>query len=173
LGKGINEIIINPSKDLIFSYKAKEACKSCKRYNTKATCPPHIEDIDYYQKVLPSYKYGKIYYKRFNIPKDYVQLPDEEDPNSLGRKSSLAIHTHLLKERDELLKQGHYYIIILGSGSCKLCVNCDFPCAFPAESVIPMEGTGMDVVKMMKKYDVNIEYPVKDYFYRVGCILYD
>jgi len=175
LGNEIKEITINPATDLIFDNKVREACKSCKRYTKKATCPPYVETVEYYKSILPKYKYGKIFYKRFEVPKDYTEPTDEESkPNTLGRKSSLEIHNHLLKERMKLNKEGHYFVVILGSGSCKLCTTCDFPCAFPAQSVIPMEGTGMDVFAMMKKQGINdINFPINSYFYRVGCILYD
>jgi len=169
----IKEIKINPATDLIFDNKVAESCKTCKRYGQKATCPPHIASIDYYRKLLPRYKYGKLFYKRFDVPDGYKQHKEEEDPNNLGRKSSLEIHTFLLKERDILNKEGHYFTVILGAGSCKLCVTCDFPCAFPAKSIMPMEGVGINVIAMMKKFGINIIYPINDHFFRVGCILYD
>lgn len=162
----MKEIKINPKKDLIFDNKVVEQCKNCKRYGKKATCPPYIDNSDYYQKILFIYKNGVIYYKKFIIdnPKNWVRL---------GKESSIEITNFLLKKRTALINKGHYFAIAFGAGSCKLCEECSFPCRFPDKSLIPLEGTGLDIIKTMKKFGVIIKHPVKEYFYRVGAIFYD
>ena len=156
-------IKINP-KDLHFSLKAREMCKSCKRYNEKATCPPHVESVEYYQKLLPTYTHGLLYYEKFDKSDDWVQQ---------GKDSSLTIHNALLKKRDELFNAGVYFINIFGAGSCKICDKCAFPCRFPAKSIIPLEGTGVNVVELMAKYGIKVSFPITDTLYRIGVVLYD
>ena len=154
--------IIKPKK-LIFKTKVRLACTSCKRYGFKATCPPNVESIDYYKKALKTYKHCVICYDEFKLEND--------NWGNSGMKSSLAIHKYLLKRRDELVKTGRYFYAIFGAGSCKLCEQCSFPCRNPKDSLIPLEGTGIDVVATLKGR-INIEFPVTDTFYRIGAIFY-
>lgn len=149
-----------------FNHKIRELCKSCKRYGQKATCPPYIESVDFYRKLLPSYKKGILLINKFKI--DNIK-----NWKTLGKNSSLVIHKELLKIRTELLKDNKF-AIIFGAGSCKNCEKCQFPCRFPEKSVVPLEGTGLDVVKTVNKITkITIKFPVEKYFYRVGAVFYD
>lgn len=155
---------IKPKK-LIFNSKVSLACQSCKHYGYKATCPPHIESIDYFKKLLTSYKYCIICYDEFKV--------DYQNWQALGKQSSKKLHEYLLRRRAGLIKTGHYFYAIFGAGSCKLCnMPCSFPCRKPSSSLIPLEATGMDVVATLKN-KIDIKFPVKDTFYRVGAIFYD
>lgn len=160
----MKQMKINPKKDLIFDLKVREMCKSCKRYSTKATCPPHIESVEYYSKLFPKYSYGILYYEIF---------PVDDDAEEVGKKSSLKIHEKITSERNRLFIEGHYLMIGLGAGSCKLCDSCSFPCPQPGKALIPLEATGVDVIKMMKKFGVEVKFPVKDKICRIGVLLYD
>lgn len=159
------EIKINP-KNLPFDNKVQEMCKSCKRFGFKASCPPYVESVDYYKKLLPTYKNGIIYYQHFIVE-------NKKEWEELGKTSSLEIHNHLLQVRDNLFEEGHYFAIIFGAGSCKMCEKCSFPCRQPQKSITPLEATGVDVVKLMKTYGVHIDFPVTNIIYRIGLVLYD
>jgi len=151
-----------------FDYKIREMCKSCKRYGKKATCPPYIDSIEYYKKVLPFYTKGILLVEKFNID-------DIKNWKKLGKKSSIVIHNELLLMRNKFLQKGTL-TIIFGAGSCKLCQTCQFPCRFPEKSIIPIEGTGLDVIQIVFKITkIQIKFPVEKqgYFYRIGMILYD
>lgn len=150
-----------------FSKKVREACKSCKRYGKKATCPPYIESIEYYKELLPTYRKGMLVVKKFKII-------DCSKWKELGKKSSLEILIYLKQERLKLLKKGKFPIIF-SAGSCKFCSdNCSFPCKYPEESAIPIEGTGIDVITLVNDIaKIKITFPVKNYFYRIGVIFYD
>lgn len=162
----MKKIQIDPKRELIFDDKVVEQCKSCKRYGKKATCPPHIFPFEYYQRLLPTYKHCTIYYERFEIDdiKNWVRL---------GKKSSMKLTNFLLKKRADLFNKGHYFAVAFGGGSCKICKTCTFPCKFPDKALIPVEGTGLHIVEMMRLRGVEIKYPVVDRFYRVGCLFYD
>lgn len=163
----IKRIEFNPEilKDY-FNLKANQACKSCKRYNKSAKCPPYIRDISYYKELLPTYKYGVIVYDTFPSNKDTWEVD--------GRASSLVIHKKILDLRDELFYEGVYYSIALGAGSCKYCEKCTIPCRYPNKSIVPIEGTGIDVVNLMKSFNIGIKFPVEeqDDYYRIGMLLY-
>jgi len=161
------EIKFNPSiLKKYFDLKVREQCRSCKRYGA-GQCPPNLPSIDYYKTLLPSYENGVIFYEQFSI--------SNKDWETLGRKSSLILHKDLLKKRQELLNKGKYYVIVFGGGSCKTCLNCVTPCRQPDKAIVPLEGCGIDVVKLMKHFNIKISFPVenKPFFYRIGLVLYD
>lgn len=162
----MKEIIINPRKAFEFDLKAVEACRQCKRFGNKASCPPHTPDIDYYEDLLPTYNKGIIYYKNYKIT-------NVTDWTKLGKESSLDLHKFLLDKRASLISQGKYFVTAFIGGSCKLCDTCQFPCIKPGQSLVPLEATGIDVVKLMAKENVIIKFPVKTSFYRVGLLLWD
>lgn len=162
----MKSIHINP-KIIPFDNKVREMCKSCKRYGFKATCPPHTESVQYYHDNLRLYKHAIIWYDTF-------ECPNLDAWKVVGKLSSLAIHNKLLKERERLFSDGHYFVVLFGAGSCKLCPkDCVFPCRQPQNAIIPLEGTGVNVVKLMKQYDVDVSFPVKNSIYRIGLVLYD
>jgi predicted metal-binding protein len=156
----------NPKTELIFDIKVCEACKSCKRYGLTGCCPPNIGTFEYYKKLLKRYAYGKVFVEKF-----MVDSPSKTQ--EIGRLSSLELHKVLLKERQKLLNRGHYFNVILGGGSCKWCKECFIPCKLPQFRAIPIEATGMNVVETLKKMGMNIKFPVKSKFYRVGLLLWD
>lgn len=156
----------NPAEDLIFDLKVVEACKSCKRYGLTGCCPPNIGETEYYKKLLRHYKYGKFFIERFEVEPD-------SDYKQLSKESSLVIHNILNQERDNLLKQGHYFNVILGAGSCKRCEKCEVPCHSPQFRAIPIEATGVNVVETLNKLEIFITFPVTSHFYRIGAILWD
>ncbi len=151
-----------------FNVKVRELCKNCKRYGQKATCPPYVETVDYYRNLLPTYTYGILVIKKFKI--DNI-----ENWKELGIKSSQVIHNILLHMRQTLIKQNKF-AIIFGAGSCKHCQKCAFPCRFPHKSIVPIEATGINLIKLVKKLaKINLRFPVEKqgYFYRIGMRLHD
>lgn len=151
-----------------FDNKVREMCHSCKRFGTKATCPPYIESIEYYMKLLPTYKKGILFIEKFKI--DNIK-----NWKKLGKESSLKIHNEILNHRSKLISSGHYFVLGLTAGSCKICDKCSFPCRFPNKSLIPIEGTGINVISLTKKIaNIDLKFPVEKYkyFYRIGMILY-
>ena len=163
----MNTIEISPAQDLVFDLKVREMCKWCKRYEKKATCPPHIESVDFYSNLLPKYKHGQIIYT-------FSPAPQKFDKN-FGKESSLGIHRSITTARNYLFSSGHYLILAFCAGSCKICACCTFPCGHPDKALIPVEATGMDVVKMMNKFKISIRFPAENhsFVYRIGVIFYD
>ncbi len=150
-----------------FDLKVREQCRSCKRYGKIAQCPPYLPEIEHYKNLLPTYKYGLLVYKTYNT--------ETENWQELGRRSSLEIHAYLLEKRQLLFDTGHYYSIALGAGSCKQCSKCTIPCQHPDSSLVPIEGCGVDVVRLMRHFGIEVIFPLntKFIFYRIGMILWD
>jgi predicted metal-binding protein len=148
-----------------FDLKVAQACRTCKRYGA-TQCPPNIPNITYYRSLLPSYKNVIIVFERFEIQGDWKEQ---------GRESSLKVHTYLLKKQAQLLNEGHCLSIILGAGSCKLCQTCIIPCRQPDKAIVPLEGCGINVVNLMKNFNIEIKFPIENQksFYRIGMVLYD
>jgi predicted metal-binding protein len=163
----MKQIMFDPKiLEEFFSDKVCEYCKSCKRYGSKAQCPPHIENVSYYKKVLPKFEHGALVFKKFLIE-------NPENWKELGISSSKEIQDKLFNIRAKLLSDGHF-AVVFGAGSCKNCEKCSFPCRFPDKAIIPIEGTGLNVVAAVKKITkLNLKFPVKDYFYRIGVVLFD
>lgn len=154
---------------LEFSNKIREMCRYCKRYGTKATCPPNVSSVEYYKELIPTYKYGKFIAMRFDID---VSMSWQE----LGKISSLRLHKHLLELRDEKMSEG-VFSVVYGAGSCK---NCDTSwcviCKHPEKSIIPIEATGLNVIAAAWLIaDLEIKFPIEKYkeFYRIGFQFYD
>lgn len=155
----------DPSKELIFDLRVREACFSCKRFGLTGCCPPNIGTFEYYKKLLKRYTYGKVFIEKYVV----------DDPlkwQEIGKKSSLELHKILLKEREILFNKGSYFSIILGGGSCKWCKDCFIPCKQPQFRALPIESTGINVVETLKKMGMFIKFPVKRTFYRVGMLLW-
>ena len=157
----------SPSEILpsLFDYKAREACRSCKRYGAKATCPPYCETISYYQQLLPTYNYGVLLVMQFTASKS--SKIDSE-------KSSLALQKNVLDMRKALFLKGHIFSAGFGAGSCKICASCSVPCRFPDRALVPVEAAGINVIKLVSIVGgINIKFPVEEKFFRVGMIVYD
>lgn len=163
----ITQYEINP-RDLVqyMSQNIREYCSSCKRFNTKACCPPHVESVEYYRDFVQNYNKGLLVIAKFKIDdiKNWVQL---------GKNSSETLRKHMINLKSYLL-ENEKDVIFFGAGSCKHCARCTFPCIFPEHRLIPIEAMGMNVVGLV--WDVAkilIKFPVEEYFYRVGVILWE
>lgn len=154
--------------DNFFSNKIRELCKYCKRYGKKSTCPPNIDSVEYYKKLLPTYKHGQLVIIE-------TLIDNIENWKILGRKSSLEMYEKLITIRSELFSANRF-ATIYGAGSCKNCEKCQIPCAFPEKSIIPIEATGLNVTDAVKAIsDIDVKFPVEKYckFFRIGMVLYD
>ena len=159
----MKKLAINPKLDLVFDAKVREMCFSCKRYNKKATCPPHINTLEYYRDLLTSYANGILYYEEFVV---------EGNVRIQSNLTSLQMHKTIEVERLRLFNAGQYFVMGLGAGSCKLCTKCSFPCKLPGRALVPVEATGIDVVATMGRQGIAVKFPVKERFYRIGGIFY-
>ena len=149
-----------------FNQKVRETCKSCKRYGHKSTCPPYVESVAYYKTLLSTYSKGILFIEKF-----IIDNPDNWQ--ELGASSSRSIQEVLYDYRTELINQYHFPLVF-GAGSCKNCEKCSIPCAYPDKSLMPIEATGLNVVELVYNLTkIELVFPVKDYFYRIGMVIFD
>lgn len=154
--------------DLVYYLETstRTACKQCKRYTLSGSCPPYLEDLIYYQESFISFPLGIVIMKKFIID-------NPENWKELGRQSSEDIRKEL-NNFVNYLKPKRYEMF--GAGSCKHCEKCNVPCKFPDKRLIPIEGTGLNVVKLIKDIaNLELKFPVEPqgYFYRIGLLIYE
>ena len=157
-----------PSQFLIdyLDKHVRKYCQKCKRYKKSASCPPFIEELEYYKNLFLLSEHAILIVQKFIID-------DPKNWKELGAKSSESLRK-VMERLVKNLKLTNYYCF--GGGSCKNCKICSVPCKFPKKRLIPIEGTGLNVVKLVKDIaEIYIKFPVEKYgyFYRVGMILWD
>jgi len=150
-----------------FQESVRLACKGCKRYEKCATCPPYIASIKYYNNLVKKFTFGKLVIKKYMIT-------DIAEWKNLGRESSEDMRKHLIKLQEQY-KNKFSKIIIFGAGSCKACDICTIPCCNIQKQIIPIEGLGINVIRLVKKlFGITIKFPVEKqgYYYRMEMILW-
>ena len=73
-----------------------------------------------------------------------------------------------------LLENNHSTVLSFGAGSCKLCKNgCGKDgCNNPYLARSPLEATGCNVEKTLKKYGVDITFPATNHLLLIGLVLW-
>ncbi|MBI9008502.1 MAG: DUF2284 domain-containing protein [Tenericutes bacterium] len=134
-------------KEIIFrdEYIAKCAANHCGQYNKKWSCPPAIEEIDFYKKRILSYENILLF--------SWIgKLEDNYDVEGMDEARHIIMKlTYILKRK---LDSKKYDYMLLGAGSCEICKDCTYPnepCRHPELMLIPMEAFGIDVYDLSKK----------------------
>lgn len=151
-------------KDIVFEERVKLKCFYCKRYNNNWKCPPRIPDIDY-KKVIDEYENIIVVVIRMEIKDNYEQVRNE---------STNKLHRILLFLEQELFNENNSLAISFIGGSCKLCKNgcAEDKCRQPNLARIPVEATGINLIKTLRKQGVDIKFPVKNEIHRYGMLLW-
>lgn len=158
-------VIIDPKTQVFFDDRTRDMCRSCKRYGSKATCPPYVENLEYYKNTIRQYQYGQIIFKKYLCSSNTDHL-------EIGKTSSLELHHELISRRTSLYQAGYIFVVAYGGGSCKLCETCSFPCKLPQQSLVALEAAGINVFLTLDQFNVKLPSLITDYFYRVGAVFY-
>lgn len=160
----LDGMIINAS-DLIFEERVRMNCFYCGRYNSNWRCPPRIPDLDY-KKMMHEFDYCALVYTKLPFGCDNY--------NDVRNESSILLHKAILAMEKFLWNNGNSTCISFIGGGCKLCKNgCGKEkCNNPYMSRTPIEATGVNLVKSVEKYGIQIVFPPKDFMYRYGLILF-
>jgi predicted metal-binding protein len=152
-------------KAFVFDDRALLKCYFCCKYGKNYRCPPNIPDLDY-RKMLKSCSEAALFC--------YEQKFDKEITIDDRRHSSQALHKAILKAENILWENNYPLAISFIGGSCKLCgCKCvDDECCRPEESRIMLEAIGVDITATAAKVDIEIVYPPKNSFLRVGAVLW-
>ena len=149
--------------DLVFDDRTVMQCRTCKRYGTKATCPPNIPPNTWFKGMLEKYKFKPL----------MVILTYKTTDDNWRELSAKNLHEIMLKLEHETKIDGFYYSLAFIGGSCRYCRKCSGPiCVHPEFGRIPVEATGIDVIATCKKNDIQLEMPPKDNISRVGVLFY-
>ncbi len=156
---------INLKKELIFEERVKLLCTTCPNYNNKPCCPPHIPNLNY-EKIMKEYKGGLLIFVN-------NEFKDIKDFDNKRITSTNDLHKILLNLEKESFNLGYSLSTSFMGGSCKLCKKCEMICKQPTLSRIPIEATGVNVIKTLSKFNKKISFPVEKYkeFKRVGLLL--
>ena len=151
--------------NLIFEERVLLQCRHCSKHKVVWTCPPNLPDIDF-RKLFSEYDNALIV---------YCKIPFTEDTFDIVRvDSSNLLHRTLLEAEKFLWGNDHPLAVSFIAGSCKLCTNgCDpHGCRQPTLARIPLEATGVNVVKSLESINLTISFPPKDNLYRLGLLLW-
>ena len=149
--------------DLFFEERVRMNCFYCGKYSNNWKCPPRIPELDY----------RKLFYEYDNLAFIYVKYNFEGmDFQAVRRDSSVYLHKALLECERLLFGQGYPMAISFIGGSCKLCRDgCSKDgCANPYYARSPIEATGVNVIKSIKKYGISVTFPPNDCLYRIGLL---
>jgi len=153
------------SKEIVFEERVRLACFNCGRYGVNHTCPPRIPDVDY-KKVFFEYQHALLIW--------CIMEFDEKNEANVRRESTQLIHHSLLKAEKYFWDNDNSLATSFIGGSCKLCAQgcAKDGCRQPLLSRIPLEATGVNVVKTCLEKGLVISFPVEGKFYRVGMLLW-
>jgi predicted metal-binding protein len=159
-----NIVGINPSC-LIFEERVRLNCFYCNKYGHNWKCPPRIPEIDY-KKLVTEYYRACFVYKIYPI--------NSESYPSIRIESTILLHKTLLEMEKILFEESNGLCLSFIGGSCKLCKGgCGLECCNnPYSARMPLEAIGVNIVDSAKRYNINIEFPVKENLIRLGLILW-
>ena len=165
--KLMDKVFVIEASPEIFEFEERVLmqCFSCKRYNHSFTCPPRAPKLDY-KRLISEYE---------NCAVAYCCLPfNKKDYPEVRINSSNLLHRTLLKLEDVLRQSNYPLALSFIGGSCKLCKNgCNLVnCAAPNLARIPLEATGINVVKSLQKIGIEVVFPVKNKITRYGLLLW-
>ncbi|MBN2689836.1 MAG: DUF2284 domain-containing protein [Gammaproteobacteria bacterium] len=157
------------SLPLSFDYRVNIMCQlGCSRYRKKPMCPPFIPDYKFYEKVFAEYSKILIVGRQYPYDDGFFDV-------HWRTYSTNEIHSLLLQVEIEKFQMGHVYAKAFIGGACKLCAAnvCDgSKCLRPNKARASLEGTGLDVFSLMNYLDLRFQEPPKQYFWRIGAVIY-
>jgi len=160
-------VTIQPAIDgsLVFEENIHLKCFYCGRYGRNWRCPPKTPSLDY-QKIMSELDNRAFVYKRFAIT--------SENKEDVRIESTNHLHKSLLAMERALFDAGKPTALSFIGGSCKLCKSgCGADCCNnPYEARMPLEATGMNIIKTAAKHGIRIDWPVVDNMLRLGMLLW-
>ena len=149
----------------VFDDRARLKCFYCEKYSKNFRCPPSIPRLDY-QKIIRNCKQAVL----FCCKQHFTGVITDDE----RRFSSEHLHKAVLAAEKILWDNNHPLAISFIGGSCKLC-GAECPgdeCQSPQKSRIMLEAIGVDITKTAAKVGVEIVYPPRGHFWRVGAVLW-
>ena len=103
-----------------------------------------------------------------------MNITSQSDYNKIRNDSSVILHKALLDLEKWLYHHNSSNAISFIGGSCKLCKGgCGKEkCNNPNMSRAPLEAIGVNIIKSMKQYGIDITFPTEKAIKRVGLLLW-
>lgn len=163
-GYDIDGFLVDASQ-MVFEERVRMNCFYCGKYNHSWKCPPRIPSIDFAEMLKEFDHAAVIYIKKYFEGHEY---------NEVRESSSVELHRALLECEKWLWENNNSTALSFIGGSCKLCKNGCAPdkCANPYLARSPVEALGINIVKSVERYGLEISFPPKDYMLRVGMLLW-
>lgn len=167
LGKGITAYSLSPA-DVVFEERVRLGCFTCPKYNRRATCPPRIPDLNWMKMFREEYENGLLVLLSWAFGNKITA--DDRLASSVELDAILLTLESFLWERNCPLAYA------FGGGSCKACEadggKCLLQCPPEKQKRIPLEAIGVNVVKTCALVGVDVVFPPKNFFYRVGLLVW-
>lgn len=131
------------STDIVFEEYVFDSCKvnSCGNYGANHACPPLSGDLEANRQRFLNYDHAIILNKILFLGDYYEKMA-----------SSLNEFNGLLDQLQVMLADEK--VMIAGPGGCHRCPECSAktaePCRFPDQKSYSMEGSGMEIVAMVR-----------------------
>lgn len=157
-------------KDLEFDEGFRELCaqNACGTYNTNWMCPPAVGPLEDLQKRIFQFEQGLLFQTVYYI---------EDSFDWEGMAAAKAAHEVIFRRIFNHIRANYNLkeIYPLNAGCCKYCTECayleDKECYYPEEAVVSLEACGVDVSKLVKKYNIPYKHSSNAVCY-VGLILF-
>lgn len=150
------------SQDFVFEKRVGLNCFYCSKYDTKWTCPPRIPNINYKELLCEYDNIAVLKYERQFTLESFDNIRNES--TNIVHKTLLELERYLYNNNDSLA------VSFIG-GSCKLCKVCGKDrCNNPGMARIPIEATGVNVIKSLYNIGIDVKFPLNNVFYRFGII---
>ncbi len=158
-------VLFDP-KELVFEENIHMNCFYCGRYGNNWRCPPHLPKIDY-KKMVQEFDCGMFVIVRYPVT-DTIQKAN------VRTESSVVLHKLLLAMESWLYNRNSSTALSFIGGSCKLCKGgCGKDgCNNPYMSRSPVEATGVNIIKSIKKHGIDVTFPTDKQLMRIGMILW-
>lgn len=161
-----NRLKIYPIKfeDIVFEERVKLNCFYCSKYNNNWKCPPSIPDLDY-RKIINEYS---------NIAIVSITVDVSNNLDEMRIESTNKLHKALLMLEKDCWENNNPLATCFIGGSCKLCKDgcAKDRCRQPSLARIPIEATGINVIKTLKNIGINVVFPIKNSLTRYGMFLW-
>ena len=155
-------LIIYTAKVEVKDWVTAKCRYGCGRYHRSYSCPPHSIAPKRMREIMREYKRAVL----------VIEKPDGEEKQKEFRKA-------LIEMEKELYLKNYYRAFALVPGTCTSCEVCKAvkrdTCINPSENRPCIEGTGIDVYALVKRFKKNAKINKKpsEPFKSYGLILLD
>lgn len=150
--KVANSALINVA-DIHFSDEVRKYCEmnSCGKYGTNWACPPGVGPVSELREKAQKYQKGLLIQTVHSLKNSF---------DLKGMMAGGSEHEQVMRSLLPLFKEKYDLTdtLLLGAGFCTVCEKCTYkegqPCRFPDKALASLEAYGIDVMKLVKSYNI-------------------